>query len=397
MPIVRVLLTDGSGLTARQVATELSLAGHRVEVLTPDPLALTRFTRHVARLHKVPPYGEDPFAWLNAALEVYQSSGFDVLFPTQEQVAVLAAVRPSVVTAVPTFEALSRVQDKISAFATLASIGLPQPRSVAVHERADLEDWSVFPAFSKPPIGTATRGIRQIRARDEISWEREPFLLQERVEGPLVMAQSVFDRGGLVASAANMRVREGAGGGASHKRSIDLPLVREHLVRLGQHLMWHGALSADLILSSDGPLFIDINPRLVEPGNARRAGVDLVDALLNVALDRTPVPQPIGRVGVATHQLLLAVLGAAQGRRARLGVLRELYEAAAHRASYEGSVEELTPVRHDRRAALPVTAAALATLAWPRSWRFFSSGAVANYALSPGGWKTIVSTQTAPP
>ncbi len=41
LPIVRVLLTDGSGLTARQVATELSLAGHRVEVLTPDPLALT--------------------------------------------------------------------------------------------------------------------------------------------------------------------------------------------------------------------------------------------------------------------------------------------------------------------------------------------------------------------
>ena len=84
-------------------------------------------------------------------------------------------------------------------------------------------------------------------------------------------------------------------------------------------------------------------------------------------------------------------------RRARLGVLRELCEAAAHRASYEGSVEELTPVRHDLRAALPVTAAALATLAWPRSWRFFSSGAVANYALSPGGWKTIVSTQTEPP
>ena len=45
--------------------------------------------------------------------------------------------------------------------------------------------------------------------------------------------------------------------------------------------------------------------------------MDLVDALLNVALDRTPVAQPVGRVDVATHQLLLAVLGAAQGRRAR--------------------------------------------------------------------------------
>ena len=389
--IVRVLLTDGSGLTARQVATELSQSGHQVEVVTPDPLALTRFTRHVAGVHKVPPYGLDPFAWLEAALGVYRDGGFDVLFPTQEQVAVLAAARPPVVTAVPAFEALARVQDKISAHATLASIGLPQPRSLPVRSAADLEGWDNFPAFWKPPIGTATSGIRQVRSRDDLFWDGEPFLLQERVEGSLVMAQSVFDRGRLVASASNVRLREGAGGGASHKRSADQPLVREHLARLGEHLSWHGALSADVIIGPDGPMFIDINPRLVEPANARRAGVDLVGTLLEVALGRAPAPQPVGRVDVATHQLLLAVLGAAQSSRGRLGVLRELGQAARHQASYEGSVEELTPIRHDLRAAIPVVAAAAATLAWPRSWRFFSSGAVANYALSPSGWKAILS------
>ena len=47
-------------------------------------------------------------------LGVYRAGGFDVLFPTQEQVAVLAAVQPPVVTAVPAFGALARVQDKIS-------------------------------------------------------------------------------------------------------------------------------------------------------------------------------------------------------------------------------------------------------------------------------------------
>ena len=45
---------------------------------------------------------------------MYHDGGFNVLFPTQEQVAVLAATRPLAVTAVPTFDALSRVQDKIS-------------------------------------------------------------------------------------------------------------------------------------------------------------------------------------------------------------------------------------------------------------------------------------------
>lgn len=226
---MRILLTDGSGLTARQVATDLALAGHRVEVLTPDPLALTRFTRHVASLHKVPSYGTDPLAWLDTALDVYRSADFDMLFPTQEQVAILAAARPPVVTAVPTFEALSQVQDKISAYSTLASIGIPQPRSVTVRKCADLAQWDRFPAFAKPPIGTAMNGIRKIHMCSELAWGGEPFLLQEAVEGPLVMAQSVFDRGRLVASAANLRVREGANGAASHKRSVDLPVVRGRL------------------------------------------------------------------------------------------------------------------------------------------------------------------------
>ena len=51
---MRVLLTEGNGLTSRQVATHLDRLGHHVEVLTPDPLCLARFTKHVRRLHRSP-------------------------------------------------------------------------------------------------------------------------------------------------------------------------------------------------------------------------------------------------------------------------------------------------------------------------------------------------------
>jgi hypothetical protein len=37
---VRVLLSDGSGLTARQTAAQLADAGQRVDLLSPDPLCL---------------------------------------------------------------------------------------------------------------------------------------------------------------------------------------------------------------------------------------------------------------------------------------------------------------------------------------------------------------------
>ena len=152
---MRILLSDSSGLTARQCATRLAAAGHVVEVLAPDPLCLCRFTRHVARLHRVPAYGTDPVSWLGAALEIYRSGPFDVLFPTQEQVAVLSWAKhqldaAGVHTAVPPFAAVLAVQDKISASATLRRLGIPQPETAAT-----AEGWDRFPAFVKDPIGTA--------------------------------------------------------------------------------------------------------------------------------------------------------------------------------------------------------------------------------------------------
>lgn len=404
---MRVLLSDGSGLTARQVATQLSTNGHRVEVLTADPLALTRFTRHVQKVHRVPPYGSAPFAWLDAALATFRAGDFDVLFPTQEQVAVLSRSAQrlraaGVATTVPPFEALASVQDKLAAHAMLAELGLPQPDAAIVASARELATWNRFPVFVKTPIGTAMTGVRYVRDSGELealasTWDDDGVfadggvLVQFPVVGELVMIQAVFCAGRLVASHANLRVREGASGGASHKQSIDLPEVREHLRTLGSRLAWHGPLSADAMVTHDGPVYIDINPRLVEPGNAWRAGVDLVEALLDLACGTdTPVQQP-GRTGVATHQLLVAVLGAAQHEHTRRAVLSELVTAAGRRASYHNSVEELTPLRHDIRTAIPVATAAAATLANPATWRWFSSGAVSNYALTPAGWHEILS------
>jgi hypothetical protein len=172
-----ILLSDGAGLTARQCATLLARAGHRVEALSPDPLCLCRLTRHVRAVHRVPGFGADPFGWLDAALDIAARRGAELLLPVQEQVSVMA-------------------------------------------------------------------------------------------------------------------------------------LAREHVMRLGALLGWHGALSADVIVSAQGPQLIDINPRLVEPVNAYLSGADLVGTLVEVARSgtaRVPEAGARDRQGVRTHQLLLAV------------------------------------------------------------------------------------------
>ncbi len=391
---MRVLLSDGSGLTARQCATRLSADGHVVDVVSPDPMCLCRFTRSVDRVHRVPPYGADPLTWLDAVLDVYRSGRFDVLFPTQEQVAVLSWAenrleKAGVATAVPSFAALAAVQDKISASATLRRLGIPQPSSAI-----GVEGWARFPAFVKDPIGTASGGVRRVTTPAELRGAAtgKPVLVQAGVDGPLIMCQSVFDHGSLVAFHANERTAEGAGGGASHKTSVSMPDARHWFEILGGDLCWHGALSADLILSDDGPVFIDVNPRLVEPQNAIFSGVDLVRAMMELADGGHPAPQPEGRRGVATHQLLLSVLGVAQHGGGRLGVVGEILHAAQRNHHYLNSREELTPLSHDPKALVPLAIAAAATIAVPRSWSWFTSGSVSNYALTGEGWRQLLET-----
>lgn len=395
---MRILLTEGSGLTSRQVATRLGQLGHAVEVLSSTPLCLARFTRHVRRVHAVPPFGSQPLAWFEAARAIAHQRHVDVVFPTQEQVTVLSALesRLGVPTLVPPFAALRRVQDKLSAWATLREAGVPQPDAWEVRTAADLARVAGFPVFVKRPIGTASTAVRRATSAEHLGMVVTELgldaglLVQREVQGPLAMVQALADRGRLVAFHANLRLREGVGGGAACKESLASPALQGDVARLVAHLGWHGALSLDAILSPAGAQVIDVNPRLVEPMNAWHAGVDLMGTALALALGEHPAPQPPGRTGVRTHQLLLSLLGAAQAHGTRRAVWRELWATMWRTGTWREGCEELTPVRGDWRAAMPVLLAAAATLSQPSAWRLFHSGAVGRYALTPAGWEAIL-------
>jgi hypothetical protein len=210
------------------------------------------------------------------------------------------------------------------------------------------------------------------------------------------MVQAVADHGRLVAWHANVRAREGSGGGAASKESLPLSVIGTHLVKLVAELDWHGPIALDAILSGDGPLYIDVNPRLVEPRNAYLAGVDFVAIMLALAAGEHPKDQPVGRAGVRSHQLLLSILGAAQGGAPRRSVVAELLQAVSHTGPYVASSEELTPIRRDPRAAIPVALAAATTLTWPQAWHWFVRGTVEAYALTPAGWDEILANVESP-
>jgi biotin carboxylase len=402
---VRILLTEGAGLTSRQVATRLDQLGHDVSAAVSDPLCLARFTRHVRKLHRVPAFGPAPVAWFEGVLDVAARAHIDVIFPTQEQVTVLSHQLPRLLgaglaTAVPPFAALEQVQDKLSALRMLARLEVAQPRTLVVQDPSEAVDWNSFPAYVKAPVGTGSAGVRRVSDAAGLAQAVRHFvatgacldggvLVQEALTGTFVMAQCVFATGSLVAFHANERVQEGANGSAAAKASVDAPGLRAELARLGEALAWHGALSVDAIVVDTRAYIIDLNPRLVEPGNALAAGTDMVSALLAVAMGTPVVASSPSRPGVRTHQFLMALLGAAQRTERRRTVLTEIVRRLRRRGVYTHSTEELLPWRGDLRTMILPLAAALATMIRPALWRAFTEGAVSRYALTAQGWRDL--------
>jgi predicted ATP-grasp superfamily ATP-dependent carboligase len=404
------MLTDGAGLTSRQVATRLDQLGHDVSAAVSDPMCLARFTRHVRTLHRVPDFGQAPLVWFDHVLDAAVRARIHVIFPTQEQVTVLSHQLPRLLaaglaTAVPPFASLVQVQDKLSALRTLDMLDVPQPRTVVVQDPSATAGWTSFPAYVKTPVGTGSTGVRRVTdpagladaVRDFIAAGARAdggVLVQESLTGTFVMAQCVFDTGSLVAFHANERVREGANGSASAKASMEVPGLRADLARLGRVLEWHGALSVDAIVADTRAHVIDVNPRLVEPGNALASGTDMAGSLLAVAMGTPAVAAPPSPAGVHTHQFLMALLGAAQRTGRRRCVLAEIGRRLGRRGVYAHSTEELLPWSGDRRTVILPMAAALATLIRPSMWRVFTDGAVSRYALTASGWHQL---RQAPP
>jgi predicted ATP-grasp superfamily ATP-dependent carboligase len=378
---LRVLLSDGSSTSAREAITVLGLAGHVVEVCDPSPVCLGRFSRFVSRFHRCPGLRDDPAGYLSFVEKLLAERPFDVLLPIHEQGFVFARVQQRIETriglALPVFESYRTAHSKAGFSRLLDELRLPQPATRIVTSPGEVRDAVRFPCVIKTSIGTASRGIWFVRDDNGLAQAlrdlganaafAEEVLVQDLVAGATEKAQAVFSRGELLGFHAYRQIAVGAGGGEAIKQSVRRPGVRADLATIGERLGWHGALSADTIMPEQGThLFIDCNPRLVEPMSAYLAGLDLVDLLLRVSQGKTPEPAPDSREGVRTHLAMQALLGCAARDGTRREIFRECVRLIAGRGPYADSVEELTPVRRDWLGAVPLAMTALALLADPR-------------------------------
>jgi len=395
---LRVLLTEGASLSARQVLYGIGPTCD-IDVLDPDPLCQCRFSSYVRRWIRSPSFVSQPQQFLEFLSRHLVDSRYDVLFPTHDQVYLLSRFRKSlsarVGLALPDFAALEQLQDKARFHRLLDELGLPQPQATIVRSRADFDRPWQYPFYLKLAHSTAGAGVFYIIDRASLDHRvgqleqsgllngPSETLVQQPAVGVQATVQAVFDRGRLVGVHSFESRRLGVGGMSSARVSADHPLVREHLAQLGQHLAWHGALFLDYFYDHDTgrPQYIEANPRIGETVNALLSGVNLPDMLLQVSRDASPAAAPIGRPGVRTQSFLMILLSTAFDGGGRSDLIGELRQFRLSRGLYENSQDELTRPGVDPFSRLPLIWIAAQLLAWPPIARRIVAKTVKNYAM----------------
>jgi predicted ATP-grasp superfamily ATP-dependent carboligase len=330
------------------------------------------------------------------------------LYPAHEQAYLFARQRSALAALagvpVPSFDAIERVQGKAAMAATFESLGIPTPPTIVVQDEIAARAAATrigCPCYVKADIGTASGTVWRVtdapsldhalaRLR-ELGAFPNAAVVQGTAPGVLERVYALADRGHLVAAHAVQQITAGPRGGDVQKVSVERPAVRAHVARLVEALDWHGALSIDYLRDgSDGTeRFVDLNPRLAEPGNAVLCGLDLPTLLVRLGLGEHIGDQPPGKIGVRTHMGLQAVMLPATRGGSRVEILRTIAALILSRGPFRSSRESLTPVWIDPPSVLPVGFVALSLLFSPATWQWLAARQVGSYALTEEAARAI--------
>jgi predicted ATP-grasp superfamily ATP-dependent carboligase len=395
---LKILFTEGASLSARQSLYALG-GRHTIDILDPDPLCQCRFSTHVRRWIRSPHFARQPEEFLRFLAIQLRKQEYDILFPTHEQVYLLSRFRDvvgrSVGLALPTFEAMDQMQNKAHFTRALAELDLPYPETQFVRSREELQSEWRYPFFLKLAHGTAGAGVFHILCEEQLQQQANALqesgffngtreaLVQQPARGIQATIQAVFQRGQLVGCHSFDARQLGVGGMSAARVSVDHPIVREQIEKLGSHIQWHGSMFVDYFYDydTDQPEYIECNPRVGETVNAWLSDVNICELLARVSANEQVELTKLGQVGLQTQSFFMILMTLAHEGAGRWRLAQEWLNRLAKRGIYRDSQDELTRPGDDVLSVVPLWWVSLQLFAWPGLAKHIVAKTVENYSL----------------
>jgi len=404
---VRVLLCEGSSMSARETVSALGPLGYELAICDPNPMCLTRFSKFVRKYHRCPSLGRDPLGYRDFILNLLAKEDYDVLLPVHEQAFLFARIskslRGKVGLAITAFDRFRMLQSKVLFLKLLEQLSIPFPQTSFYRSGEELAKHTAFPCYIKTDYGTASSGVWKVENHRELTRVvsilksrsvfngRNSVIAQKAAPGRFEIVYACFDQGTLIAAHACQRLMEGARGSSSVKVGVDRPIVTRHLQEIGNFLAWHGSLALDYFYdeASDTPYYIDASPRLVEPMNAVINGINIPEVQVMLSLAQGYGQPNHCSKHLKTHMTMLSLLGLAERGASRRELLHEFISAIFKRGIYSNSVEELSSTKIDILSMVPLLFVFIQLLLNPGLAVSMSEKAVADYALTESSMSII--------
>ena len=397
---LKILFTEGSSTSSREALYCLG-PHHKIDIMDPSPFCQSRFSRFVRRWHRCPSYSREPLDYLRFLVRLLRSERYDVIFPTHEQVYLLSRVKSELQSlaglTVPDFDSLEKIYDKASFSRLLNGLDLPQPETVIVRSRDELERSWDFPRYIKLAHGTAGQGVWFVENSQQLHEildqceeaglldGKQEFLVQKPIAGTQRDVGGVFQNGRFVTGGSCEGLVVGVGGASMQRVGTHRPEMLEHLRRVAAHLQWQGPLSLAAMYDAkaDRYNYLEAGPRIGETVPALISGANVCQLVVDMSGNEPVDCEWITKSGIRTHQTFLILVSKALEGDGRRDILAELWRACRGKGMYAMSEDELTRPREDWLSLVPATAVTLLLLAYPPAARLLVRKTVENYAL-PG-------------
>lgn len=273
---MRILITSSRAPVALHLIRVLARAGHTVYATDTFAPTLGSHSRYLTRHYTTPPPRYAPAAFAAALLRIIRSHQIEVLLPTSEEIFYIARYHDMLAAATYVYSEPLHVLDgwhnKAFFQQRAASLGLPTPRSVLLHSRAELDAClPEFPRYVLKPVYSrfATRIISNARPQPTAEalaacqpTVQDPWIVQEYVSGETICSYSTLHHGRVTAHCAYATPQRYGDGSGTAFVSIDGEETFALVQRLGAALEFSGQLSFDYVRTPDGKLLLlECNPR----------------------------------------------------------------------------------------------------------------------------------------